>query len=176
MAPQRLTIDATVARAYLDNRPESRRAADHRLAVRLFELAKDGEVELATAPQGYRLDADGDLADQLTRVLAQEDVPTMRQLAYPSDVTYPGEDLYPGAFVDGFGGAWSEIVASWGTHEGRPPGEADRFHVETHLHEQRDVFLMDDVPLLTMCRRLRDEYGFDVVAMTPGDFLAGREA
>jgi integrase len=58
--PERLTIDVSVARDYLD---ESREG--HTEAATLFELARKGQIELATAPQGYRLDVRGDLAKQL---------------------------------------------------------------------------------------------------------------
>lgn len=52
---KRLTIDTTVARDFLD--PERAR---HEPAHELFALARSGDVDVAVAPQGHRLDADGD--------------------------------------------------------------------------------------------------------------------
>lgn len=94
-APDRLTIDATVARDYLDARRER-----HARAVELVELARKGAVELSTAPQGYRLDASGDLAEQLRAMFANEGVTQAPQLAYASDVRYPSFNLIPGAYVE----------------------------------------------------------------------------
>jgi hypothetical protein len=37
------------------------------------------------------------------------------------------------------------------------------------------VFLTDDKRLLTMCRRLREEHGFPIVAMRLSDYLEGRQ-
>jgi hypothetical protein len=168
-APERLTIDVTVARDYLDSEREG-----HRQAVTLFELARKGEVELAAAPQGYRLDVEGDLAERLRATFREEGVAEARQLAYPSRVTYPGPNLFPGAYVPGFGEAWTEVVATWRSHEWKPPQGEDRFHVETHVMEGRDVFLTDDRPLRVMCRRLREEHGVPVVAMSLAEYLNRR--
>jgi hypothetical protein len=88
---ERLTIDATLARDYLD--PERKR---HALAAELFDLARRGEVELSTAPQGYRLDVSGDLGEQVREAFDREDVPQARQIARVSEVTFPGEDLIVG--------------------------------------------------------------------------------
>src|SRR5438128_11787387 len=94
---ERLTIDATVARDYVDpTRPRHARAVD------LFELARLGRVELSTAPQGYRLDVKGDLAEQLESTFASEGVAEAPQLAYASEVTFASEDLIVGSYVDGF--------------------------------------------------------------------------
>jgi hypothetical protein len=81
---ERLTIDVTVVRDYQE--PTSER---HPHAVALFDLARRGEVELLTAPQGYRLDVQGDLAEQLRETFAGEGVGEAPQLAYVSEVTYP---------------------------------------------------------------------------------------
>jgi hypothetical protein len=166
---ERLTIDVTVARDYLDAR-----RAGHSDAVALFELARSGEVELATAPQGYRLDVRGDLAEQLQAAFENEGVRQAPQLSYPSAVTYPGKDLFPGRYVEGFGEAWSVVVEDWRSHERKPPTGPDRFHVETHVVERRDVFLTGDRALLVMCRRLTEEHGFPITAMTVADYLERR--
>lgn len=137
-----------MARDFLDEcRPR------HHLALKLFALARRGDVELVSTPQGYRLDVQGDLAEQLRAVFRDEGVLEARQLAYPSEATFPGPDLLPGAFVPGLREAWDDVVAGWKSHEGKPPGPEDRVHVETHLLEKRDVFVTDDGPLLAMCRR-----------------------
>jgi len=173
MSRERLTIDLTVARDYLAVDDERRRER-HEQAVLLFALFRAGEVELAIAPQGHRLDAEGDLAEQLRAMLVDEGVEEAPQLAYVSEVTYPAENLYPGQYVDGFADAWDDIVATWRSHGGKPPKLADRFYVETHVLERRDVFLTDDRPLLVMCRRLREEHGAAIEAMSPSDYLARR--
>jgi hypothetical protein len=158
--PERLTIDVTVARDLLDPKRER-----HGLATELFALAASGEVELAVAPQGHRLDAEGDLAEQLRATFADEGVEEAPQLAYASEVTFPSENLFVGHYVAGFAEAWDGIVATWRSHEGKPPKLADGFHVETHVIEERKVFVTDDGPLLAMCRRLRDEHGIPLEAM-----------
>jgi rRNA-processing protein FCF1 len=40
--------------------------------------------------------------------------------------------------------------------------------------EGRDVFLTDDRPLRVMCRRLREEHGVPVVAMSLAEYLNRR--
>ena len=81
-SPERLTIDATVAFDYLD--PEQER---HALAVELFDLFRRGQVELAAAPQGYRLERRGNLTEQVRDAFEREEVRPAPQLAYPSAVT-----------------------------------------------------------------------------------------
>jgi hypothetical protein len=170
-SPDRLTIDVTVARDYLDPDRDG-----HRLAAALFELARRGAVELATAPQGYRLDVEGDLAERLRAAFASQRVEQASQLAYVSEVTFPGENLIPGHYVQGFAEAWNLVAETWRSHEWKPPGLADRLHVETHVIEGRDVFLTADQPLRVMCRRLDEEYGFSIVAMTVADYLGRRSS
>jgi hypothetical protein len=126
------------------------------------------------APQGQGLDADGSLAEQLTALLAREGIREAPQLAYPPEVTLPSETLYPGHYVAGFREAWDAVTVSWRSHEAKPPGVADRFHVETHLANDRDVFITDDRPLLHMCHRLRDEHGIQIVAMSLEDYVTAR--
>ena len=58
---ERVTIDLTVVMDYC-----SSKRRNHQRAVRLFGLADDGTIELAVAPQGHRLDADGRLAHRST--------------------------------------------------------------------------------------------------------------
>jgi hypothetical protein len=166
---ERLTIDATVALDFVDGE-----RARHARAVELFELARQGAVELSTAPQGYRLDANGNLAQQFKSAFEEQGVAEAPQLAYASEVTFPSEDLIPGAFVDGFAEAWEAVVVSWRTHEWKPPQIGDRFHVETHVLERRDVFITDDRPLLVMCRRLREEHRVPIVAMGLVEYLDSR--
>jgi predicted nucleic acid-binding protein len=166
--PELLTIDATVAFDYIGG-AEPR----HALAVELVERARRGQVELAAAPQGYRLDLTKGRAQsiaELRAAFAREGVRQARQVARVSEVTFPGPDLFPGNHVEGFAEACEQIAEDWP----RAPGAADRFHVETHLTEQRDVFITDDRRLLRLCRRLRDEHGFPLVAMRLADYLAAR--
>jgi hypothetical protein len=163
---ERLTIDATVWFDYRD--PDQER---HALAVELFGLAERGEVELVTAPQGYRLDLStgrAGAADQLREAFEREEVGQARQVARVSEVTFL--PLVLGHYVEGFVEAWAEISTGWP----KAPGPADRFHVETHLADGRDVFITDDKRLLTMCRRLREEHGFPIVAMGLADYLERR--
>lgn len=170
MVPQRLTIDLTVVRDLLGR--ERRR---HARARELLGLARRGDVELAVAPQGHRLDATGDLAARLRSLFREEGVTEARQLAYLSEVTYPSTSLYPGQVVAGLDEAWNKVIADWRSHEGKPPQMADRMHVETHLLEGRDVFLTDDRPLQVMCRRLREEHGFEIIALGLEEFVTTSE-
>jgi predicted nucleic acid-binding protein len=163
---ERLTIDATVAFDYLD--PNCER---HALAVELFELAERGEVELATAPQGYRLDLSKgapDAVEQLREAFEREKVGEARQVARVSDVTVI--PFVVGHYIKGFAEAWHAIAAGWA----KAPGPADQFHVETHLADGRDVFITDDRRLLVMCRRLRDEQEIAVEARSLEEYLARR--
>jgi hypothetical protein len=169
MNPERLTIDVNVVRDFLDPRRDG-----HSAAVELFDLARRGEVELATAPQGYRLDVAGDLAEQLREALEREDVRPTRQVARLSEVTFPGSGLYPGHYAEGFPEACDRIVATWRSHEGRPPEGPDFWHVETHVIEGRDVFVTGDRALLALCRRLAAECRYAVTAMTVAEYLDGR--
>jgi hypothetical protein len=170
-SPDRLTIDMTVMRDYLD--PGEQR---HQLAVRLFALARAGEVGLVSAPQGQRLDVSGggELDAQLQGLVAAGEVQHAEQVSRLPAVT----PFRTGRIVEGFDEAWSEIVRTWRTHEGRRPeeGAVDRFYVETHLLEQRDVFVTDDRALLAVCRRLRDEHGFAIEAASLADYLGGRDS
>lgn len=170
-APERLTIDVTVARDYVDLcRPR------HARALELFELARQGSIELSTAPQGYRLDANGDLAKQMNATFAIERVARAPQLAYASEATFPGDDLMVGAYVPGFAEAWNAVATSRPPSNKWPPGIPDRFHIETHVLQERDVFLTDDGPLLEMCRRLHDEHAVNVVAKGLVEYLDSRSS
>lgn len=121
-----------------------------------------------------KLDANADLAKQLKAMFDSEGVVDAPQLAYSSEVTFPSEDLFPGAYVDGFLTAWNAVVGNWRSHQGKPPKAADRVHAETHVLDGRDVFLTDDRPLLVMCHRLHDEHGVNLVAMGLVEYLEGR--
>jgi predicted nucleic acid-binding protein len=165
-SPERLTIDASVWIDYLDSESER-----HALALALFELAERGEVELWAAPQGYRLDRmRAESVEQLREAFEREEVNQARQVARVSEVTFPGEDQFPGHHVEGFVEAWATIAENWP----KAPGPADRFHVETHMVEGRDVFITDDKRLLKMCRLLSDRHGFSIEAMPLGDYFARR--
>ena len=165
--PHLITVDVNVVRDFLDDRRDG-----HKLARELF--GRNGsEVDLAIAAQGHRLDADGLLGGELQEALAQKGIAETRQLAYLSDETYPADDLYPGQVVEGFQEAWDEIIGDWRTHESKVPQSPDDFHVEAHLLDKRDYFLTEDRPLRVMCRRLHDEHGFAIVAMSVGEYLEG---
>ena len=160
--PECLTIDMTVA---LDMLRPPRRL--HQQAKDLFALAARRDVELALAPQGHRLDADGELGKQVRGLLALPGVEELPQLAYPSTVTYPSLTLLPGRVVPGLREPWESVRSSWRTHEAKriaADGTPDRLHVETHIVMERDVFVTGDRALRVMCRRLREEHGFPVVA------------
>jgi len=113
---ERLTIDVTVSRDYVDPK-----RSGHAGAVALFACARRGEVELATAPQGYRLDVRDELAEQLRDAFADEGIKQARQVARVSEVTFPGASLYPGHHDERFAEAWRKVVANWHTHEWKPP-------------------------------------------------------
>jgi hypothetical protein len=163
---RRLTIDSTVVFDLVFERRER-----HAPAEELFALFRRGDVELASAPLGHRLDANGKLAARLRARLEADGVPDLRQLAYATEATYPGEDLFPGQYVEGFREAWDAVANSWGPNEKSPPGANDLLHIETHVFERRDIFITDDQAVLTMCRRLRDEHEVAVEAMRVGDYL-----
>jgi hypothetical protein len=168
-SPETLTIDVTVARDFLDASRER-----HSSATKLFKFFRAGEVDLVTAPQGYALDVQGDLAEQLRAVLGEEQVREAPQLAYPSAVTFPSENLFPGAYVEGFGKAWGRIAASRPESNRWPPRLPDRYHVETHVHQGRNVFVTDDQPLLEMCQRLKEDEGIPIVAMGLVEYVESR--
>ena len=158
---ERLTLDMTAIRdvAYED-RPR------HSDAVRLLALAGNEEVELGIPPQGTLADLGGqfgsDLAERIAELATRPGVVGLPQLARLSDVTFPGENLFPGYFVAGFSEAWAQVVSSWKTHLGKCPGDFDRWYVEAHLADGRDVLVTDDRPLQVMCERLRREHGLPV--------------
>jgi hypothetical protein len=166
----RPTFDTSVLRTALD--PDRDGNED---AVRLIGLAADGVLEIGVPPQGMRADFGGDTTTQTAkRVLTLLDGPgfvELEQLAWPSDVTYPAENLYPETPVEGFAEAWDAIAADW-NGPGRRPGDQDRWYVESHVARGRDVLVTDDQGLLTMCRRLRDEHGIEIVAESLADYAA----
>jgi hypothetical protein len=167
----RLTIDLNVARDFLDSR-----RIGHQAAVELFAL-NGGEVELAIGPQGQLLDApEGELRRELDELCRLENVLELSQLARLSDATFPSEELFPGQVVAGFEEAWAAIAATWKTSDGKAaPDHPDDFHIEAHLLEGRDIFITADRALRETCRRLGEEHGIEVEAMTVGEYLADRE-
>jgi hypothetical protein len=171
LAGTRLTIDVTVIGDLCDS---SR--SGHKYAKTLLELAEVGEVEVAIAPQGWRLDVpDGKWKERLDDLITKGVVTYLPQLSYPSEVTFPSNDLIPGNVVKGLSEAWEQVSATPGPSDPQtPPDNKDRLHVETHVADNRDAFLTSDKALLTMCRRLRDEHGFSIEAVTVRDFLASR--
>jgi hypothetical protein len=121
--------------------------AGHRDAVRLLELAGEGVIEVGVPPQGARADFRGDMttpqAQRVLELLAGPGVVQLRQLAVPSDVTFPGHDLFPEEPIDGFAEAWTAIDADWNGPGRRPSGQ-DRWYVESHAARGRDVLVTDD--------------------------------
>jgi predicted nucleic acid-binding protein len=156
--PERLTIDQTVLIDFLDEGGDR-----HALAEELLDLSERGEIELAVAPQGYRAERRGDLTEQIREMFTRKGIVEARQVARVSEVTYL--PFVIGHYVEGF----PEACA------GSSPGHADRFHVETHLADGRDVFITDDERLLSLCDRLREQ-GFPIVAMKLADYLYGHRS
>jgi hypothetical protein len=159
---KRLTLDMTAIR---DATYEERE--HHRDALRLLELAERGDVELGVPPQGSLADLrgqfGGELAEQVQGLLARPGIVGLPQVARLSDVTFPGQNLLPSAYVEGFHEAWDAIAADW-NGPGQRPGEFDRWYVESHVLGDRDVLITDDQGLRTMCDRLRNEHGLAVHA------------
>lgn len=166
----KVTIDLNIARDCLESgRPY------HLDAQALLHLARQGVVEIKVAPQGHRSDVPpGELERRLRCLFEGEGIGETLQVARVSDITYPSDTLYPGAFADGLVQAWDEVIATWKSHEGRPPGSQDRWYVETHLVSHRDVFLTNDRALRAMCQRLASEHGFPIRAMSTADYLQTR--
>lgn len=155
-----LTIDFNIAWDYL--RPSREHHDD---AVSLFEL--NGEaVELAMAPQGRRLDADESLQREVEQLCENKNITELRQLAYLSEATFPSTDLLPGQVVPAFQKDWDAALAAWRTHEGPMPRYPDNLHLETHILEDRDVFITRDRGLLVMSGRLNELFGYSIEAMT----------
>lgn len=149
--------------------------AGHDDALRLLGLAAEGLLEIAVPPQGVRADFRGDMttpqAQRVSALLASDGVIELRQLAVPSSVTFPSGDLFPEKPIDGFAEAWATIEADW-SGPGSKPGEQDRWYVESHVARGRDVLVTDDRGMRTMCRRLRDDHGFDVITEPLIDYAA----
>ncbi len=119
----RPTFDVSVPRTSLDPDRDG-----HKDAVRLIGLAANGVLEIGVPPQGMRADFGGDMMTPTAqRVLALLDGPgfvELGQLAWPSDVTYPAENVYPQTPVEGFAEAWDAIAADW-NGPGHKPGDQD---------------------------------------------------
>jgi hypothetical protein len=165
-----LTLDMTAIRdAAYDERER------HDDAQILLKRAERGEVELGVPPQGWLADVrgqfDGALAERVQGLLARPGVVELAQVARLSDVTFPGEKLLPGTYVEGFQEAWNAIAADW-NGPGERPKDFDRWYVESHLLDGRDVLLTNDLGLRTMCDRLRKERGLAVHAESLEDYVA----
>jgi hypothetical protein len=167
----RVTIDMNVIRAYLNPVEDG-----HADASRLFTTAARGDVELAVPPQGSLADLHGQYGGELARdvatVLSKPGVVELSQVARLSDVTFPAKNLLLGHFVEGFDQAWSAVAAGWKTHQGKLPGAADRWYVESHLLAGNDVLVTDDRALRAMCDRLRVEHGLEVDSESLVSFAA----
>lgn len=164
------TFDMTILRVALDSsRP------GHECAVRLLELAGHGLLEVGVPPQGVRADLRSDMttpqAQAVLALLRGPGVVELQQLAFPSDVTYPGPNLLPEQPTQGFAEAWTAIVGNW-NGPGHNPGGQDRWYVESHVARGRDILVTDDVGMRTMCRRLRAEHTFDITAESLADYAA----
>lgn len=167
---ERVTIDLTVVMDYC-----SSKRRNHQRAVRLFGLADDRTIELAVAPQGHRLDADGRLAAQIDQLIRDGTVIELSQLAYLSPATFTSPDLFLGTHEPRFREAWDHVALTWRDQDPKPPpAYKDWMHVETHVVHKRDVFITNDTRLLAMCRRLRDEHGFALEAIRLEDYMSAR--
>jgi hypothetical protein len=156
---ERLTLDMTAIRDIM----QADRAR-HAEGLKLLKLANNGDLEFAIPPQGRRADLrDEYLAVEMRDLLTKSGVIELPQLARPSSVTFPGQNLVPGYVVGGFGEAWDAIAAKW-NGPGHLPKEFDRWYVESHIADGRDVLITDDEGLHTMCDRLRAEHGLAVRA------------
>jgi hypothetical protein len=89
-----------------------------------------------------------------------------------SKVTFPGKTLLLGYYVEGFSEAWNEVAATWKTHQGKCPGDFDRWYIESHIAGGRDVLLTDDGALRAMCDRLREEHGLAVRTESLSEYVA----
>jgi hypothetical protein len=166
----RPTFDMSILRAALDPG-----RTGHEDAVRLLELAADGVLEVGVPPQGagadFRADMTTPQAQRLLELLDGPGILELRQLAVTSEVTYPGPNFLPEKPVEGFAEAWAAIEADW-NGPGHKPGAKDRWYVKSHIARGRDVLVTDDRGMRTMCRRLRDEHGFEVKAQSLTDYAA----
>ena len=169
--PDSVTIDINIAMDAIDERRER-----HRSALHLLQLADEGLVDIAVAPQGYRADLDlpGPVRDQVEHLLKSHGIPFLPQVARVSAVTYPSETLFPGAFSESLISAWDTVIATWETHRSRKPEVPDRWHVETHLVAGRSLLLTNDEPLVRMCQRLEAEHGLPIRAMNVEDYMKQR--
>lgn len=168
----RATLDMTAIRDLVDERRP--RHAD---ALKLLVAAQEGNLELGVPPQGWLADLgderSGELAQQIPALLTRPGVVELPQIARLSDVTFPSDTLLPGAYVEGFSEAWDAVVSDWKTHQGRCPGDLDRWYVESHLKSGAAVFLTEDRALRAMCDRLRTEHGLLIHAESLTAFAAG---
>ncbi len=87
---------------------------------------------------------------------------------------FPSETLYLGYYVEGFDEAWHQVVATWKTHQGRCPGDTDRWYVESHIAGHRDVLITDDRALQIMCDHLLTEHRLPVHSEGLSTYIARR--
>jgi hypothetical protein len=164
---ERLTLDMTAIR---DIAYENR--ARHAQAMKLLTLAERHQVELGIPPQGTLADLGAQFGGDLAALSNLPGVVDLPQLARPSEVTFPGENLLPGYYLAGFAEGWEQVAATWKTHQGKCPGDSDRWYVESHLADGRDVLVTDDGPLRFMCKRLHHEHGLAVETESLEDCVA----
>lgn len=168
---KRLTLDMTAIRDATDCRREH-----HPAGLELLGAAERGELELGIPPQGVLSDLAGssgtELSRQITELQAMPGVVVLRQVARLSNVTYPSDTLFPGAYIDGLHEAWNTETGKW-NGPGRCPGTFDRWYLETHLVNGRDTLVTDDRGLRTMCGLLGDGLGVDIDARSITEFVAG---
>lgn len=168
---KRLTLDMTAIRdaTFVDRER-------HDVAVQILDLANRGELELGVPPQGWLADLagnfSGDLAERVQGLLTRHGVVELPQVARLSDVTFPGQNLFPGAYVVGIHEAWDAVASQW-NGPGKRPGDFDRWYVESHILGLRDFLITDDLALRTMCNRLRGEHDVPVHAARLCAFVAG---
>lgn len=157
--PERVTIDMTVIIDLLT--PGVDRHGD---ALKLLEMARSGQVEIAIAPQGHLHDNPSDRVGDLRRTYPDVRFEELPQLAYLSDHTYPSPNLYPGNYDLKLAKAMRQVSI----------GDKDAWHVETHYVEGRDVFITDDDRLKRRVKRLNSEHGFEITVMCLEEYIEAR--
>jgi hypothetical protein len=105
-------------------------------------LAEQGEFKLGVPPQGFLADLGGqfggDLAGRIKALLSRPGLVELPQLSRLSDVTFPGDNLVPGYYVEGFSEAWDHVAATWKTGSpGMIVGDGTRTRVRAGRSEPR---------------------------------------
>jgi hypothetical protein len=171
-----LTIDNTVVLDMIDSRPCRTR---HPLGLRLAALAEAGDVELGVPPQGHRFDRVAgrpDLFLELRRKFPKARIVELAQVSRPSAKTLPSGSLLPGSHDQKLGEALRAMSNNWDSSRcGKgPPGDKDKWYIETHVTEKRDVLLSDDGAVLTAVERLNTEHDFVITAMGLEQYVRSR--